>query len=69
MCNLRDVLIFLSGAAFLHTISHIVLPFIVPMPLDVGFMVLTNQLNYWVIGISALVTIGLLWCACRLSRK
>ncbi|QMT61649.1 MULTISPECIES: hypothetical protein [unclassified Legionella] len=69
MCNLRDVVIFLAGAAFLHTISHIVLPYFITMPLDMGFMVLTTQFNFWVIGISAIITIALLWWACKLNKK
>lgn len=69
MCNLRDVVIFLAGASFLHTISHIVLPFIITMPLNMGFMVLTNQLNFWVIGINAFITVALLWWACKLQKK
>ena len=69
MCNLRDVLIFLAGAAFFHTISHIILPYFINMPLDVGFMVLTPKLNFWVIGVSALITIALLWWAHKLRKK
>lgn len=69
MCNLRDVVIFLAGAAFFHTLSHIVLPYVLPLPINMGFMVLTNQFNCWVIGVSALVTIALLWWACKLSKK
>lgn len=69
MCNLRDVVIFVSGAAFLHTISHIILPYLVTMPLDMGFMVLTTRCNFWVIGISAIITIALLWWASKLDKK
>lgn len=69
MCNLRDVVIFCSGMAFLHTISHIILPYFINMPLDLGVMVLTNQLNFWVIGVSALITIVLLWWAHKLRKS
>lgn len=69
MWNLRDTIIFFAGAAFLHTISHIILPFIITMPLDMGFMVLTTTSNFWVIVISAIITIALLWWAYKLRKK
>lgn len=69
MCALRDIVIFLAGAIFFHTLSHIILPYLVSMPLDMGFMVLTTKLNLWVIAINALITLALLWWAHRLGNK
>lgn len=69
MISLRDVLIFLAGAAFLHTISHILFAKIVPLPFDLKFMVLSSNMNMWIIVLSAVVTILLLWWAARLSKR
>lgn len=68
MIKLRDFIIFLAGAFFLHTISHAMLPYMVTMPWDLGFMTLTQTSNYWIIAISALLTILLLWWASKLPR-
>lgn len=69
MCSLRDVLIFLAGAAFFHTISHMMLPMFVKLPMSFGVMILSTMGNIWIIVGSALLTIVLLWWACRLGRK
>ncbi len=69
MCKLRDVVIFFAGAEFFHTISHIFLPYFITMPLDMRFMILTTKLNFWVIGINAIITIALLWWAYNLRGK
>ncbi|KTC66654.1 hypothetical protein Lade_1312 [Legionella adelaidensis] len=69
MCTLRDVVIFFAGAEFFHTLSHIILPYFVSMPLDIGVMVLTPSLNLWIIGINALITVALLGWAYKLKRK
>jgi hypothetical protein len=69
MCNLRDVVVFVAGAQFFHTISHILLPYLVTLPLNMGFMELTRTANCWIIAINALITIALLWWACRLKKK
>lgn len=69
MFSLRDVVIFIAGAAFFHTLSHIILPLYFKLPLDLGFMVLTPTLNIWIIIISLIITILLLWWAYRLSNK
>lgn len=66
MC-LRDVLIFLAGAEFFHTISHIVMPYFVSLPMDMKFMVMTATMNNYAIVINAVITILLLWWARRLS--
>lgn len=69
MCTLRDVVIFIAGAEFFHTLSHIALPFFIAFPLDLGFMQFTSTTNYWAIAINAVITIGLLWWACKLKKK
>ena len=69
MCTLRDIVIFLAGAEFFHTLSHIILPYFISMPLDMGVMVLTPTLNLLIIGINALITLALLWWAYRLRSK
>jgi hypothetical protein len=68
MIKLRDVLIFLAGVTFFHTINHVMLPYFVTLPWDLNFMTLTLTGNYWIIAGSALVTILLLWWASRLPR-
>lgn len=42
MISLRDIVIFLAGVAFLHTVSHIMVGFTIPLPYDFKIMVLTN---------------------------
>jgi len=65
----RDLIIFLAGAEFFHTLSHIILPFFIKLPLDMKFMVFTASLNKWTIVINAFITIGLLWWASRMKSK
>jgi hypothetical protein len=60
---LRDIVIFLAGVAFLHTISHFMLPYYVSLPLQTNMMTLTATGNIWVIVISAIVTVLLLLLA------
>ncbi len=69
MCKLRDIVIFVAGAEFFHTLSHIALPYIVPMPLHVFNMVLTYDTNMWIIGINTIITIALLWWASKIEVK
>lgn len=68
MFTLRDFIIFLAGAEFFHTLSHLILSYFIPLPLDMKFMVLTPTLNIWITVINAIVTIFLLWLATRLKR-
>lgn len=67
MLKLRDVVIFLAGAEFLHTLSHILLPYFVTLPLDMRLIVFTQTWNVWTIVINAVITIILLWWASRLK--
>lgn len=69
MCSLRDVVIFLAGAEFFHTLSHIILPYFITLPINMNFIQFTPTLNYSAIVINALITIGLLWWACKLKKK
>ena len=69
MCKLRDIVIFVAGAEFFHTLSHIALPYIVPMPLHVFNMVLTYDTNMWIVGINTIITIALLWWASKIEVK
>lgn len=65
MLKLRDVIVFLAGAECFHTISHIILPYFITLPLDMGIMTLTPTLNIVVIMVNAAITIVLLWWASR----
>lgn len=69
MLKLRDVVIFLAGAEFFHTISHIILPYFITLPLNINFMMFTSSLNMWAITINALITIALLWWASRIKSR
>lgn len=67
----KSIVIFLAGAEFFHTIGHIVTPYFVKLPLYIqhmGHMQWTVSMNAWAIGINAVITIGLLWWACRLKK-
>lgn len=66
MVKLRDVVIFFAGAEFFHTISHIILPYFIRLPIDMKFMVLTSTINVWAVIINVIITIILLWWAYRL---
>lgn len=68
MIKLRDVIIFLAGAEFFHTISHIILPFFVALPIHTNIIELTYTVNYVAILINAIITLLLLWWATKLPR-
>lgn len=63
MFSLKNVLIFFAGAEFFHTLSHILLPFFVELPLETKVIHLTSALNVWAIIINAIITLALLWWA------
>jgi len=69
MLSKRDFLIFLAGAMFLHTLSHLMGAFIFTFPYDFKFIVLTSNMNLWIIIISAVLTLLFLWWAERLSKR
>lgn len=67
MLKLRDVVVFLAGAEFFHTLSHIILPYFITLPLNMNIMMFTSSLNTGAIVINALITIVLLWWASRIK--
>lgn len=69
MLKLRDVIIFLAGAEFFHTLSHIILPYFITFPMDFKFMTFTASMNTWTIIINAVITLALLWWASRLKSN
>lgn len=69
MFSFRDFIIFLAGAEFFHTLSHIIMIFFVNLPLNIKFMTLTPTINLWAIVINAIITIALLWWATKLPKK
>lgn len=75
MLKSRDVVMFIAGAFFLHTVSHIIFPYIVTLPIDFNLAVLTPDfqiawtpmLNMVVVIVSAIITIALVWWGSRLK--
>lgn len=75
MFTTRDVVVFLAGAFFLHTVSHIIFPYLITLPANFNLAVIspnihivwTPTLNLAVVIVSAVITIGLLWWANRLK--
>lgn len=65
--SLRDVVIFFAGAEFFHTLSHVILPYFVHLPLETSIMTLTSSINTAAILINGIITIALLWWAKKLS--
>lgn len=68
MISLRDVVIFFAGAEFFHTISHILLPFFIQLPVDMKIIEMTQTINVGAIILNAIVTLLLLWWAKKLTR-
>lgn len=69
MFSLKNWLIFLAGAEFFHTLSHVMVPFVIQLPLVMDGVTLTSSINNWAIALNALVTVGLLWLAGRVAPK
>jgi hypothetical protein len=67
MFSLKNILIFIAGAEFFHTLSHIMLPYFFQLPFEVNGITVTSTLNNWVIGINAAITLALLWFAGRVK--
>lgn len=61
--NLKNILIFLAGAEFFHTIVHVLIHYTVKLPLVTSVYTLTPQVNNLGIGINAFVTLALLYLA------
>lgn len=69
MCyKFRDVLVFLAGAEFFHTLVHIMWPYFVSYPIDMNFVVVTSTMNNYAIVINAAITVFLLWWAGRVRK-
>lgn len=64
---LRNVVIFLAGAEFFHTLTHIFLALYVKLPLDFTFMSLTTRANIFAIVVNGIITLLLLWWAYKLG--
>lgn len=64
---LRDIIIFIAGAEFFHTLSHIILPYFITLPLDLKFFTFTSTINVFAVLINAVITLLLLWWAYRLK--
>jgi hypothetical protein len=67
MFSLKNILIFLAGAEFFHTLSHLLMPLFVELPLETKIIHLTPSLNIWAIIINALITLALLWWAKKIK--
>lgn len=66
--KLRDVVVFLAGAEFFHTLSHFIVANIVVLPWHTKYMVVTENLNNQAIVINGVITVALLWWASRLKK-
>lgn len=65
---LRDIVIFLAGFEALHTLLHLLLPYFVTLPLEVGHTAVTPTFNFWGFLINGAITIGLILLASRMKR-
>lgn len=66
---LRELVIFLAGAQFFNTLSHIALPFYVDLPLQTRFFDFTSTMNMWAIIINGLIAIALFYWVSRLRKN
>ena len=66
----RDALVFFAGAEAFHTLSHVWLGLSGMLPMEIQFpsITITQDLNVFVIVVNALVTVGLLYGAKRLTK-
>ena len=60
-CSKKSVVIFLAGAMAFHLLSHIVMYFAHILPMSFFGIMQTDQLNAYIIAISAVITVALLW--------
>lgn len=65
---LRDIVIFIAGAEFCHTLSHIILPYFITLPIDMRFFTFTSTINLFAVIFNFVITLLLLWWAYRLSK-
>jgi hypothetical protein len=66
----RDAFVFFAGAAAFHALSHIWLGLSGLLPMEIHFptMTITQGLNVFAIVVNALITVGLLYGAKRLTK-
>lgn len=66
----RDALVFFAGAEAFHTLSHVWLGLsgMLPMELQFPSITITQDLNVFAIVVNALITVGLLYGARRLTQ-
>jgi hypothetical protein len=66
----RDAMVFFAGAEAFHTLSHVWLGLSGTLPLEIPFppMTITPGLNLFAIVVNALITVGLLYGARRLTK-
>lgn len=69
MFSFRDFIIFLAGAEFFHTLTHILIPLFIKLPLEINSFMFTQRMNFWAIILNAIITLLLLWWAARLSKQ
>ncbi len=67
MCSKRDTIIFLAGAEAFHTLAQIMFMFSGMLPITIFSIEVTPAYLTGCIIFNGLVTIALLWWACRLS--
>ena len=76
MFTSRDLVMFVAGAFCLHTVSHILFPYVLHLPADFNLSLFTPAisilwtptLNWIVVAVSAVITTGLLWWATTLKK-
>lgn len=68
MITKRDAIVFLAGAAALHTISHLALAYSDMLPMRFFSFIWTKEANTVTVVISAAVTIALILWARSLKR-
>ena len=68
---LPDALVFFAGVVAFHTLSHVWLGLSGMLPMEIKFpsMTVTHNLNLVAIAVNALITVGLLYGANRLTKK
>lgn len=67
MLTLKNVLIFFAGFEAYHALMHVMLPFLVDLPLQMKGFVLTPSLNTWGIVVNGIIALALLWWASRVK--
>jgi hypothetical protein len=69
MCTLREAIIFVAGAEFFHTLSHVFINFYVTLPIMTKFFELTTSMNHMAILVNGVITVLLIIWAMKLPKK